>query len=910
MAFMMLEWVFTSIFLILVVLALRAALGKRMSAGLRYALWAVVLVRLLVPVQLFTSPIAGTWVAAEQRTEHQITDWPAVSAAPVNAPGDSALGLPVKDAASENVPAPPVLPDAPTVPDAPEPPDLSNPPEWLASLGWVWLAGSAAVAFVLLVSNLWFFWKLRRERIPLDGADQPLRVYMAVGLPSPCLFGLIRPAIYVTPEAAANPDMLRHVLAHEHTHYRHGDHIWSLLRCTALAVHWWNPLVWVAVRLSRRDGELACDEGALKRLGDGERAGYGGTLLALVTAKPRPGDLFRCSTTMAGDKKSLKERISRIAAAPKCAVWAVVVAVLVTALACQCAFGQAAELEADDPVSSADLAVSAGPLSTEGEPEDWNDLPAHFTVDVEGIPEDVLHFVGEEARESCADLRKYWGEHHAGPVVIDDWRVNTLNGPWTGKAGDMDVEVWQFNYEAHTTTPDKVENFIDGDAYLTEDGWLRNVARDSSYVVFLVNGAGKRGLLMTYFSHDGDVTPGDAEAYFQWLSGLLEGKVHPSDFPQTDLNRNGVPETLEVYMIYGGSGQRLDVREGGEVIYSEEGHYAHVGYNSVFLCTLDGEDYLLRYNPYMGQGWCTYSYKLFTLENGVETAARENSVEFDINFAPFMHESFDPEAIAAFTDEVNGLLAHSVQLFNTDEDLVASFEREGRLYDRLSFLDSWEPAFVRDENASLEENLRAYQKAMEKEWYVAEPILFYRDELGRDVRLCYHDKEVRIDAVWDMINPSTAYPEVLDLNGDGRDEIVFSLVEGHGTGALVEKLYVFDADTLEQYDTSGLNEEILRSIKSTGDEDNFYLQGPGMPGPVTLNKHAPRDNPGAPVADVIGLGDIIRYTVSDGVVYCWLGCDMSGALIGYEGYLKVWLEFTDAGSFQGWRCDYVGSIEP
>ena len=65
MAVTLLEWVITSVFLILVVLALRAALGKRMSAGLRYALWAVVLVRLLVPVQLFTSPIAGTRVFSE-----------------------------------------------------------------------------------------------------------------------------------------------------------------------------------------------------------------------------------------------------------------------------------------------------------------------------------------------------------------------------------------------------------------------------------------------------------------------------------------------------------------------------------------------------------------------------------------------------------------------------------------------------------------------------------------------------------------------------------------------------------------------------------------------------------------------------------------------------------------------------
>ena len=46
----MLEWIVMSSLLILVVLALRAALGKRISAGLRYGLWAVVLVRLLVPV--------------------------------------------------------------------------------------------------------------------------------------------------------------------------------------------------------------------------------------------------------------------------------------------------------------------------------------------------------------------------------------------------------------------------------------------------------------------------------------------------------------------------------------------------------------------------------------------------------------------------------------------------------------------------------------------------------------------------------------------------------------------------------------------------------------------------------------------------------------------------------------------
>ena len=269
MTVMLQEWVFTAAFLILVVLALRAALGRRMSAGLRYGLWAVVLVRLLVPVQLFTSPIAGTWVVTERRTE-QVFDGVEKFYNPNEDDVLNSLGGQAGPSGTlTTVPDAPGAPDVPDAPAPPAPPDLTRAPAWL---GWAWLAGSAAVAVVLLLSNLRFYWRLRQERVPLDEADLPLRVYASAGLPSPCLFGIPRPAVYVTPDVAADPAMLRHVLAHEYTHYKHGDHIWSLLRCAALAVHWWNPLVWLAAVLSQRDGELACDEGTLKRLGDGERA--------------------------------------------------------------------------------------------------------------------------------------------------------------------------------------------------------------------------------------------------------------------------------------------------------------------------------------------------------------------------------------------------------------------------------------------------------------------------------------------------------------------------------------------------------------------------------------------------------------------------------------------------------------
>ncbi|NBI09050.1 hypothetical protein D1641_03310 [Colidextribacter sp. OB.20] len=181
---------------------------------------------------------------------------------------------------------------------------------------------------------------------------------------------------------------------------------------------------------------------------------------------------------------------------------------------------------------------------------------------------------------------------------------------------------------------------------------------------------------------------------------------------QPDLNRNGVPEELRLFEHEGA--QRLDVLENGTSIYSEEGVFAHAGYNAVFLCVLEGEDYLLSYSPIIYQWDCGYSYQLFTLENGLRTVVRENGLSFDINFQWPSHRDFDPEAIDAFIVEINELLSHSVQLLNTDDDLTRTFEKEGRLEDTLWWLDGWEPIFVRDPDKTLLENLRDFQRSMER----------------------------------------------------------------------------------------------------------------------------------------------------------------------------------------------------
>ena len=332
------EILLTSSVLILALLALRQLFRRTISRRMQYALWLLVLVRLLVPVNVGT--LAHNVLSAAEPVQTVVEerlDTPVLYVQDGTERRPAQL-LPGKESQGE-----PQSPPSDAAQSAPADEYYTVTPTYRTvtlseALTYVWYAGMLIVGAWFLFTNLRFARALRKARTPyrVEGCRYP--VYLVSALPSPCLFGVLRPAVYLNEKALQSPDALRFVLAHEQTHARHLDPLWSLLRGLCLTVYWFDPLVWLAAVLSREDGELACDEGTLRALGADERAAYGKTLLTLVPVCDKPQNPLLGATTMTSGKRSLKERITRIAENRQDKAAAVFAAVALAALVCAVSF--------------------------------------------------------------------------------------------------------------------------------------------------------------------------------------------------------------------------------------------------------------------------------------------------------------------------------------------------------------------------------------------------------------------------------------------------------------------------------------------------------------------------------------------------------------------------------------------
>ena len=187
----------------------------------------------------------------------------------------------------------------------------------------LWLAGMAALLVHALVSAGRLKRKLATAILLRDN------IYESEFVDSPFVFGVVKPNIYLPMHM--DEGTAAYVIAHERAHLARRDHWWKVLGYLVLALHWFNPLVWVAYILFCRDIELACDEKVVKGLDGAARADYSQALLSCAAPKRAVA-----ACPLAFGEGNIKTRVKSALHYKKPAFWVAAAAVLAVVIVAVC----------------------------------------------------------------------------------------------------------------------------------------------------------------------------------------------------------------------------------------------------------------------------------------------------------------------------------------------------------------------------------------------------------------------------------------------------------------------------------------------------------------------------------------------------------------------------------------------
>lgn len=187
----------------------------------------------------------------------------------------------------------------------------------------LWLAGMAALLVHALVSAGKLKRKLATAILLRDN------IYESEFVDSPFVFGVVKPNIYLPMHM--DEGTAAYVIAHERAHLARRDHWWKVLGYLVLALHWFNPLVWVAYILFCRDIELACDEKVVKGLDGAARADYSQALLSCAAPKRAVA-----ACPLAFGEGNIKTRVKSALRYKKPAFWVAAAAVLAVVIVAVC----------------------------------------------------------------------------------------------------------------------------------------------------------------------------------------------------------------------------------------------------------------------------------------------------------------------------------------------------------------------------------------------------------------------------------------------------------------------------------------------------------------------------------------------------------------------------------------------
>ncbi|MFI3114899.1 MAG: M56 family metallopeptidase [Clostridia bacterium] len=170
-------------------------------------------------------------------------------------------------------------------------------------------------------------------------------IFLADHIKTPFVMGFLKPKIYLP--STINATEIEFIVMHEKTHIKRFDHITRILAFVALCVHWFNPLVWLAFVLSAKDMEMSCDEAVMNKMGDSIKKEYSSSLLRFEIQK-------HLVSPLAFSEGDTKGRVKNIMKHRKTKVW---VSVLCVVLVSTFAFMLIGNKSSDAIVFSADYSV-------------------------------------------------------------------------------------------------------------------------------------------------------------------------------------------------------------------------------------------------------------------------------------------------------------------------------------------------------------------------------------------------------------------------------------------------------------------------------------------------------------------------------------------------------------------------
>lgn len=676
----------TGTIVICVVLALRLCL-RRAPKIFSYALWLVVLFRLLCPVSI-ASPVSVFRLIPSAQMN-------AVDQLPAREhPGNGDAMLSERPDGTDRA-------EGQTKVDVPSAEDFAveyseesqSATEAVVSWNWkkiafcIWLTGVCAMLFYAVVSTLQLHKRLK------NAMSESGNIYLLEGISSPFVAGIFRPRIYLP--CGLEEHERTYILLHEQTHIRRGDPLFRVLAYAALTLHWFNPFVWAAFFLSGRDMEMSCDEQVLRRLGGEIRCDYSDSLLAMAQGKRSLGFV-----PLAFGEGDTGKRIKNVLNYKKATLRVMVIGALVVVLAVVALGADAGDTRGQS------LAVEYTPES--GQTKESGDAPKQEQADDfletdDSLPAD-LPADGQDGDDNIAvswqDAYGFASDVPERPASVYGAVVATISVRSVSRsAGCIDRYVvpggdWEKTYgselafsedcnfyinSSRTTMDAKEVSFSKfADAINAGDPILNKPCvveiHDDDHLVHeitLVSGHYRYGVsyaMLLNADSDEGIQEDPMELYPDFYRSLKKVRTE-----QMDVADATGEETLEIYtgVADGGSHGQVFIRDAkGNLLYHYAVNDSGMCWQNIYVGRIDGggDPFLLELNLENRDTSGEYSFYVYSLgkENGTIIQTAGSKIEWNQTGSLI----YEPDEMMMFFHELGHYLYNSHLLIGMEDQKI------------------------------------------------------------------------------------------------------------------------------------------------------------------------------------------------------------------------------------------------